>query len=202
MDWEELYTSGNTPWDKGEAAPPLVEWLEAWNARAPGSLSDEHVLVPGCGYGYDVRLLAAHGALVLGVDLSPTAIERARQSGQVGAEMYRETDFLKLDRDLRDRFQWIFEHTLFCAIQPEQRPDYVKSAAAALRPGGCLVAIWYREPNMDGRDDTGGPPFGVSLEEIAGLFGEQFELLGSWMPGKSHAGREGREQLELWRKRG
>lgn len=202
MDWDERYTTNDTPWDQGEAAPPLIEWLEAWNARAPGSLSDTHVLVPGCGYGHDVRLLAAHGALALGVDISPTAIERARQAGQVGAEMYRETDFLNLDRDLRDRFHWVFEHTLFCAIPIEKRPDYVKSVAQALRPGGCLVAIWYREPDRKGREDDGEPPYGVTLEEIEALFSERFERLASWVPKNAYPGREGREQLEMWRKRG
>jgi SAM-dependent methyltransferase len=199
MDWDAHYQNSDTPWDKGAAAPPFVEWLEAWNALSPGSLADQHALVPGCGYGHDVRLLAAHGMLALGVDISPLAMERARQFGQVGAEMYRETDFLNLDRDLRDRFQFIFEHTLFCAIPVERRPDYVKSAARALRPGGCLVAIWYLDPVKE--PDSADPPYGATLEEIEGLFGEAFELIGSWAPKEAFPGREGRERLEMWRKR-
>lgn len=199
MDWENRYVSGETPWEKGAAAPPLVEWLEAWNARVPGSLADQHVLVPGCGYGHDVRLLAAHGALALGLDLSPTAIERARQYGQVGAEMYRESNFLKLDRDLRGRFQWVFEHTLFCALAPGDRAAWVDSVAAALGDRGCLVAIWFLNPEMDSGE--AGPPFGASLEEIEGLLEPRFERLASWTPERAYPGREGREQLEMWRKR-
>lgn len=197
-DWEAAYRAGETPWEKGAPAPPLEEWLEAWNARAPGSLADAHVLVPGCGHGHDVRLLAAYGALALGVDLAPSAIEAARQYPQQGAEMYRVSDFLKLDRDLRGRFAWLFEHTLFCALAPENRAAYAASAAQALQPGGMLVAIWFLNPEM--APGEAGPPFSVTLEEIETLFSPAFERVASWTPGRSYPGREGREQLEMWRR--
>ena len=55
-DWEARYQAGETPWEKGEAAPPLIELLgklekPAWG-RGP-------ILVPGCGFGHDVRALSA-----------------------------------------------------------------------------------------------------------------------------------------------
>ena len=53
MDWEERYESGDTPWEKGAPAPPLLEWLDS-----RGSIRGD-VLVPGCGSGYDVRAIAA-----------------------------------------------------------------------------------------------------------------------------------------------
>jgi len=37
-------------------------------------------------------------------------------------------------------FDWIFEHTLFCAIDPSERELYVKAVLRWLKPG-ALIAI-------------------------------------------------------------
>ena len=55
-------------------------------------------------------------------------------------------------------FDWIIEHTCFCAIDPAMRPRYVQAAAALLKPGGRLFAIFYLDPAA-GRQ----PPFGVTI---------------------------------------
>ena len=52
--WEQRYLSNDIPWDKGYAAPPLAEILS--RLKLTGS-----ILVPGCGFGHDVRLLAEAG---------------------------------------------------------------------------------------------------------------------------------------------
>ena len=53
MDWDRRYQIGDIPWEKGAPAPPLLEWLQAC-----GPLHG-NILVPGCGYGHDVRAIAA-----------------------------------------------------------------------------------------------------------------------------------------------
>jgi methyl halide transferase len=52
-DWESAYVLGETPWDKGFASPPLSWFLQLGQWLPAG-----RVLVPGCGRGHDVRLLA------------------------------------------------------------------------------------------------------------------------------------------------
>ena len=49
-DWEKRYTEKDTPWDKGEPAPGLVDWLKSQNLDP-----DIRVLVPGCGCGHDAQ---------------------------------------------------------------------------------------------------------------------------------------------------
>ena len=66
-DWEACYQNGETPWDKGSAAPPLVELIERLGTGLWGGGT---VLVPGCGLGHDVRCLAGRGLKVTGLDLS------------------------------------------------------------------------------------------------------------------------------------
>ena len=187
-DWDGRYREGTTPWDKGFGAPPLAEFLD----RHPVA---GRVLVPGCGRGHDVRLLAVHGAHPLGVDISGLAVEQARAFPKAGSEEYRVDDFLSAGFQLKG-FDWVFEHTCFCAIHPNQRPDYVEAVRKSLKPGGHFLAIFY--VNIE---NTEGPPFPVSEAGIDRLFHPFFETLESWVPGRSYPERAGRESMRLMRKK-
>lgn len=188
VDWERRWRECDTPWDKGAAAPPLLEWLGG--NRMPGP-----VLVPGCGSGHDVRAIAASGGNPLGIDISPTAVARANSIPVVGLERYREADFLNLPADLAGRFDWVFEHTCFCAIDPGLRNAYVDSLTRALAPDGQFLAIFYMDPSHND-----GPPFRVSRDELERYFGGAFELLSEKIPSCSFDGREGRELLRHYRR--
>ena len=200
-DWDASYRAGNMPWDKGEAAPPLLEWLEA-----PAHRFEGEVLVPGCGLGYDVRAIAAtkQNRHVYGLDFSPAALKAARGWPPAGAETYIEADLFALPLEWRGRFDWIFEHTCFCAIDPARRTDYVHAVAEALRPGGRLLAVFYLRPWSGGESPPpgGGPPFGTTAEELDTLFASHFERLTDATPTRSYPGREGRELIRLLRRKG
>ena len=187
------------PWDKGAPAPPLLVWL------AENRLDGE-VLVPGCGLGHDVRAIAAagHADLVCGLDISPAALAQARRFPPVGRETYAEADLFHLPPELHGRFDWVCEHTCFCAIDPARRPEYVRAVAQALRPGGRLLAIFYLNPWRQGEPipPGGGPPFASTVEELDALFAGSFEWQEEWVPTRAYPGREGRELMRLMRKRG
>ncbi len=198
-DWEAQYRAGDTPWDKGAPAPPLLEWLEN-----PAHRFDGRVLVPGCGLGHDVRALAATGQAeeVCGLDVSPAALAAARRVPSARNETYVEADLFNLPAACRGHFDWVFEHTCFCAIDPGRRADYVRAVMEALRPGGRLFAIFYLQPwaNGEARPPSGGPPFGVEVRELDALFAGAFERVEEWTPARAYAGREGRELVRLLRK--
>ena len=198
-DWESCYRAGETPWDKGAPAPPLLEWLEQ-----PGHRLDGEVLVPGCGLGHDVRAIAATGqpTQTVGLDISAAALAQARRLPLAGHESYVEADLFDLPPDLRGRFDWVCEHTCFCAIDPPRRADYVQAVAGALRPSGQLLAIFYLRPWAGGEQPPpgGGPPFPTSPEELDRLFAGHFDLLEESVPTRAYRGREGRELLRLLRK--
>jgi SAM-dependent methyltransferase len=192
MDWETRYQTGDTPWEKGAPSPPLVEWLARNEIRG-------HILVPGCGSGHDVRELARSGAHPIGLDIAPSAITRAESQPRAGSERYRMEDLFNLPAEMIDFFDWVFEHTCFCAIDPTRRKDYAAAVAGALKPQGCLLAIFYLDPGHDHPDD--GPPFGTSRAELDALFSDQFETLDEYIPSVAYPGREGRELLRVMRRR-
>lgn len=194
LEWQRRYEENDTPWDKGSPAPALVRFLR----ERPIS---GRVLVPGCGLGHDVRALGAQaGVSAVGLDLAPAAVTRASElatrAGLGSNVRFITGDFFRLPGELTQSFDWLVEHTCFCAIDPAQRQNYVASAAAALRPGGKIFAIFYLTPDVDE-----GPPFAVSKEELSKLFDPHFTLLDEWVPKESFPGRENRELVRLLQKR-
>src|SRR5271169_4758618 len=113
--WETRYRTNDMPWEKGAPSPGLVDFL-----AAHGELPRATVCVPGCGTGHDVLTWAQTGFQAFGFDLAPSAVQLSREralAARVGAE-FQIADFLRSDPPFL--FDWIFEHTLFCAIQPAE----------------------------------------------------------------------------------
>ncbi|MEI7865706.1 MAG: methyltransferase domain-containing protein [Chthoniobacterales bacterium] len=189
MDWNLRYKENDTPWDKGAGHPVL-------SGKLFGSAMGGRVLVPGCGVGHDVRALAAAGVECVGLDISPIALKQASAFAQGKGSSYVLGDFLQLPVALRGGFDTIFEHTCFCAIEPDRRPDYAQAAHLALRSGGRLCGIFYAEPDND--DD--GPPYGCTRAELDLLFDGKFRLLEERGGIPTYAGREGRELLRIMEK--
>lgn len=192
-DWQHHYETGDTPWDRGGPSPPLVQWLAGH--RLHGS-----VLVPGCGHGHDLVPLAASGAeQVTGLDFAPGAVSAAseRTAALPNVSVRLGDLFVFGCGEGKGMFDWVFEHTCFCAIDPARRDDYVQAVAAALKPGGRLLAVFYLRPWDEGEDPNDGPPFGTSLTELDQRFASHFTVLESYVPDVSYSGREGKELLRV-----
>ena len=178
-DWNAAYEGGDTPWDKGYASPPLIEFLKLQSISG-------RVLVPGCGAGHDVRALSAEGAEVVGLDIAPRGINKAETFPVSCGERYELGDFLNLGKQYHQAFDWIVEHTCLCAIDPSEREAYARSVAQALKPDGKYLAIFFREVS----DYQGnGPPHPISREQSNILFGNSFELVKSFVPQQTYPSR-------------
>lgn len=73
-EWEAHYQAGDTPWDHGGAAPPLLEMIERYGVELWGG---GPVLVHGCGSGHGVRAIAESGVPAIGLDIAKTAVTKA-----------------------------------------------------------------------------------------------------------------------------
>lgn len=195
------------PWEKGEPSPGLVDFLTSRPGLARGQ-----VCVPGCGSGHDVREWAKAGFNAFGFDIAPSAIElsnektKALQAPPSPRQAVAGTKTLpgrlkatfQLANFLHDtppfRFDWLFEHTLFCAIDPGERDDYVRAVLRWLKPRGQFLAVNYLVPDKDG------PPFGTTRDELWQRFSPHFDLLEDWVP-RSYPNRTGRELMLWWRRK-
>lgn len=187
-DWEARYLANDMPWEKGAPSPGLVDFLAGHPDLQRGT-----VAVPGCGTGHDVRAWAEAGFTAFGFDIAPSAIRLANEKTPPGiSASYAIGDFLT-DPPPRP-FDWLFEHTLFCAIPPARRDDYVRSSERWIKPGAHFLAVHYLIPDEDG------PPFGTTRVEIIERFSAGFELLEDWVP-RSYPNRTGLERIFWWRRR-
>ena len=157
-------------------------------------------VVKANGYGLGVqpvaRALAKAGWSVTGLDLAPSSVPLAKRlADEEGLAIdYRVGDFLS--DEPHQPFDLLFEHTLFCAIPPTRRSDYVQALRGWLKPGGLYLAVNYMIT-----DDNGEPPFSTTTAELDARFGEPFELLRRWTP-RSYESREGKELMNEWKMKG
>ncbi len=196
MSWEERYQVGDTPWDKGAAAPPLIDLLQ----ESPAYFGSETILVPGCGRGHDARAIAKAipTAQTIGLDISVTALKLARTLDPDSQVEFQQVDFLT--EGSFPHVSAIFEHTCFCAIDPSLRPSYAEACARLLPAGAHWIAIIFLTPR-DIDDPTIGPPFQSSVPEITELFSPHFNLIESYRPKNTYAGRKGKELVMIWQRK-
>jgi 2-polyprenyl-3-methyl-5-hydroxy-6-metoxy-1,4-benzoquinol methylase len=122
-----------------------IDWeqrvaLQRWLAVRPGS----RVLDVGCGVGRWSRLLAARGALVTGVDLSPTMVAQARARAAAEGVADR-CDFRVQDLSLLDvgaKFDLVLGVTVLQHIlDADALHRAVRSLVRHLAPGGRMVLL-------------------------------------------------------------
>jgi SAM-dependent methyltransferase len=184
--WEHRYQTKDMTWEKGAPAPGLVDFLAAHLDLKRGT-----VCVPGCGTGNDVREFARAGFSACGFDFAPSAISLAEMKTQAACltAKFRLADFLHAEPP--QKFDWLFEHTLFCAIQPRERDDYVQAVLRWLKPGGNYLSVNYFDCGPDG------PPWPTTREEQLKRFSACFNLQMDWTP-RSYPNREGKERMFWW----
>ena len=137
LDWNSAYVDNWAPWDIGRPQPV---WIE---------IADEMispVLDSGCGSGEHALMLAEQGLDVLGIDISPRAIELAiEKAARRGIEAeFQVGDVLELDR-LGRRFATVIDSAVFHVFGDVDRARYVESLASVLDPGGMLYLLVFSE---------------------------------------------------------
>ena len=139
-DWfDRVYRDGSAPWDIGRPQSVWIRLADEGVIRSP-------VLDSGCGAGYHAILLAERGHEVLGIDLSPTAIERARTMAEdrgVAVE-FVVGDVLELG-GLGRRFATVIDSAVFHVFEDEDRARYVASLAEVIEPDGCVYLLCFSD---------------------------------------------------------
>ena len=125
--WNTRYAAGKTPWDLGGVPGALRSFLARTTAPA-------HVLIPGCGSGYEVQAFHDAGFEVTAIDFSPAARERAsRLLGPLG-QCVVAGDFFRHDFS-GQKFDLIYERTFLCSLPPARWPAYARRMAELLEKG-------------------------------------------------------------------
>lgn len=163
--WQRRYERGETGWDIGRAEDALLDLHHS------GELPAGRMLVPGCGYGWEVTAFARLGFDVTGLDFAaaPLAAIRERAEAEGVAPTLVPADLFALPATWDGQFDVILERACFCAIDPARRDEYVAVVHRLLKPGGKLVGLFY----VPEREQPG-PPFPASEAELRQRFAGRF----------------------------
>ena len=167
-DWDTVYVAGTPPpWDVGRPQPAFVRLADRGALRG-------HLLDAGCGTGENALLATAHSAGVVGVDVSPTAIARARaKASERGlSARFEVADALNLSQ-LGLTFDTVIDSGLFHVFDDENRASYVASLASVLRSGGSCYLMCF----SDLQPGTFGPRR-VRKDEIISAFSDGWSVTG------------------------
>ena len=167
-EWEDRYVAGALPWDTDEPSEQLRRILLE-HRIAPGRAVDL-----GCGTGTHAVYLAGRGFDVLGCDLAPTAVARARERARaagVGAR-FVEADLLA-SPDLGRGFDLAFDRGVYHVLRLEDPQPYLELLGRTLRPGGLYVVLCG---NANEPEPHHGPPR-VHAHELCAELQPRFDLV-------------------------
>ncbi|KAL9028751.1 MAG: hypothetical protein Q9196_002919 [Gyalolechia fulgens] len=230
--WVDLWNAGDfLPWDRQLPSPALNDLLDQRkdligscfvdDQGSTGTKRRKKALVPGCGAGYDVLLLASYGYDAYGLEVSEKAVQRCVEEQKTNGHKYPVKDeaagagsctFLKGDffdsawskaTTAEGTFEFIYDYTLL-----------------SKKPEGLLVCLEYPL----GKDPaTGGPPFGLTsqtyvehlqhpgedipynkagdVEERSSSqpSSEALERIDHWQAERSHQIGQGKDSVSVWR---
>jgi cyclopropane fatty-acyl-phospholipid synthase-like methyltransferase len=166
--WDEAYLHNQAPWDVGRPQPAIQHLADNGELTEP-------ILDSGCGSGEHALLAANMGLAVKGVDVSQTAIERARSKArQRGLSVeFIVGDVLALNEipRLEPPFRTVLDVGCFHTFANADRPLYADSLASVVEPGGVLHLLCFSEhtPGTDG-------PRRVTQGEIHATFSRDWHI--------------------------
>jgi len=161
--WSDRYQTLNTGWDLGTISPPIKEYIDQLEDKSI------RILIPGCGNAYEAEYLHELGFTnvhVLDFAKEPLADFKNRVKDFPEAHLHQDDFFEHVGQ-----YDLILEQTLFCAIDPSLRKDYVQTIKRLLTPNGKLVGVLFN------RDFELGPPFGGNIKEYEELFSKEFSKI-------------------------
>jgi 2-polyprenyl-3-methyl-5-hydroxy-6-metoxy-1,4-benzoquinol methylase len=145
--FQKLLATGKTSWD--EQADPeasfdkfvLRPFLEESLSGITEPLGGLSALEIGCGSGPVSCFLASRGLAVRGIDVSPTALQMARQNAaERGINVrFDSADICNLSEQ-PDRYDLIIDgHCLHCLVWDDHRRNALKAIHRLLKPGGLFL---------------------------------------------------------------
>jgi len=168
--------------------------LEAYGGPFLDRLDGGRVLDLGCGPGVDAAVFARRGFDVVGFDVTPSFLRRAREhfvevTADVTADRQAEASFVRDDMRsppfVADSFDGIWASGSFHHVPREEAPATAAELARVLRDGGCAYISVKREPTgskvADRHFEFYEPDAFERLLADAGFDVEIIETTGPWI---------------------
>ena len=180
--WHERWKKNDIGFHQDTINTPLQEF---WQKL--GLESGQRVFVPFCGKSRDILWIQSQGNPVVGVEISPLAIESFFKENHLQAVRVTEDklirwkcssleilccDFFNLHKSHLEGVAAVYDRASLVALPPEMRVRYIRHLISLL-PQGLSILLLTLDYNQKGME---GPPFSVSDEEVKELFEADFKI--------------------------
>lgn len=181
--FDKLYAAGaegrvTMPWSRTDPHPLLAQWAHRTGQTGAGRTA----VVVGCALGADAEFVAGLGFTTTAFDVSPTAIQLARERYPRTAVRYVTADLLHLPAAWRRAFDLTVEIITLQALPPELHPPAAAAVRELVAGGGTLLVIGA----LPGESAVS-PPWALTRAEIEDLASGGLETVAVEtlaMPGK------------------
>lgn len=126
-------------WFSTDPTPEVLQWIKLQEIPLT-----ESILEVGCGEGRDIIYLASQGYQMVGVDISPQAINKCSEIAQKrNLEVdWKVSDALSMSKQVKHRYKWIYSiGTLHMFVNLEDRLCFLKELSEMLIPGGHALLV-------------------------------------------------------------
>ncbi len=180
--WLQRWREGLTGFHRDKVMPLLARH---WSSLAlPGH---SRVFVPLAGKSQDMLWLAAQGHRVLGVELSPLAVEQFFDENDLQPTIHESAagrhfvagpielvcgDVFNLDQAALSECAGVYDRAALIALPADMRRRYAAHLSRVLPAGSqiLLITLDYAQTEMEG------PPFSVDAEEVAALYADAWKI--------------------------
>ena len=180
--WLQRWREGQIGFHR-DSVMPLLE--KHWGALSLARRS--RVFVPLAGKSRDMLWLASQGFRVLGVELSPLAVEQFFEESKLEPSIHESAagrhfvagdielicgDVFALAADVLSSCTAIYDRAALIALPAPMRRRYAAFLTGAL-PAHCrmlLITVDYEQDQMDG------PPFSVREDEVQSLYADDWQI--------------------------
>jgi thiopurine S-methyltransferase len=174
--WHQRWQQNQIGFHSHEVNPHLQrQWPKL------GIEPNSRVFVPLCGKSNDMLWLLAQGYQVVGVELSPLAVEAFFLDNGLQPALRQQGDFLISESDglqilcgdffaLRPadlgKIDAVYDRAALVALPYDMRIDYVSYLSALLMSGVKMLLVAFDYP----QHEMAGPPFSVTKKEVEKLY--------------------------------
>jgi len=181
--WHQRWEANKIGFHLGAVNPYLVEYWPRLQLPV-GS----RVFVPLCGKSLDMLWLAEQGHDVLGVEISPLAVQAFFEENRLPSPKVAQQgafeiwsvpqitlicgDYFELQASQLGEMAAVYDRASLIALPPDLRVDYVTQLQNLCHSAipHLLITLEYDQENM------AGPPFSVDAEEVLALYPPPCEL--------------------------
>lgn len=180
--WQQRWASNQIGFH-GEVTHPQL--MQHWPSL--GLAPDARVFVPLCGKSLDLRWLRAQGHAVVGVELSPIAIEAFFAELQLTPVLTQDGpftryaaagytifcgDYFATTTSRLGAFDAVYDRAALIALPPPLRTDYARHLGTLAQRAArvLLITVQYAP------DQVTPPPFAVADSEVSSSYGADWQV--------------------------